>query len=202
MAEPRPRGRPRLFDEREALDAAMRVFWGEGYEGASIDTLSRAMRMPRASLYQLYRDKQGLFLATIGHYVETRIGPVVEALGPRRSLAEDLGAFYERVIALATADPQTPGCLISCVLADAAGASPAFRAELARRYDGLEARLEARFRAAGWGEEGETGARAAAGLAAAIARGLMLRARSGAGISDLTPIARAALAALLRPDPG
>lgn len=200
MSDPRPRGRPRLFDEREALDAAMRVFWAEGYEGASIDRLCRAMGMPRASLYQLFGDKQGLFLAAVSHYVETRIAPVTAALGPRGTLAEDLGAFFEQVIALATADPQTPGCLISCVLADAAGATPAFRAELARRYDGMEARIEARFRAAGWGEDGQTGARAAAGLAAAIARGIMLRARSGAGVSELAPIARAAQAALLRPD--
>ncbi|TCM87088.1 TetR/AcrR family transcriptional regulator [Rhodovulum steppense] len=199
IADPRPRGRPRQFDERAALDAAIRVFWAAGYDGASIDRLCRAMRMPRASLYHLYGDKQGLFLAAIGQYVETRIVPVVAALGPCGTLAEDLAAFFEQVIALATADPGTPGCLISCVLADAAGANPAFRAELARRYDGMEARLAARFRAAGWDETGETGAPAAAGLAAAVARGLMLRARSGAGAGELAPVARAAQAALLRP---
>lgn len=199
MADPRPRGRPRLFDEREALDAAMRVFWAEGYEGASVDKLSRATRMPRASLYQLYGDKQGLFLAAIGHYVETRIAPVTGALGPRGTLAEDLGAFFEQVIALATADPQTPGCLISCVLADAAGATPAFRTELARRYEGLEARIEARFRAAGWTDADHSPA-AAAGMVAAVARGLMLRARSGADATRLAPIARATVAALAQPE--
>ncbi len=29
---PRPRGRPRSFDEREVLQKAIRVFWAKGYE--------------------------------------------------------------------------------------------------------------------------------------------------------------------------
>ncbi|MCA1775587.1 MAG: TetR/AcrR family transcriptional regulator [Loktanella sp.] len=49
---PRPRGRPRAFSTDQALDAAVRVFWAEGYDGASMDRLCRETRMPRASLYR------------------------------------------------------------------------------------------------------------------------------------------------------
>jgi len=42
----RPRGRPRSFDEREALEKAVRVFWAKGYDAVTIDDLV-ACRWPK-----------------------------------------------------------------------------------------------------------------------------------------------------------
>ena len=44
------RGRPRGVDPTQALDAAVRVFWTQGYDGASVDRLCRATGMTRSSL--------------------------------------------------------------------------------------------------------------------------------------------------------
>lgn len=187
-----PRGRPRAFRTEQALDAAMRVFWSEGYEAASIDRLCRQTGMPRASLYQDFGDKKGLFLAAIDRYVETCIGPVAEALGPCGTLESDLSAFFREVVDLATKDKQTPGCLISCVLAEVAGANITFRQELDRRFSALEDRIARRL-----AEEPALNAkqdlRAQAGMLAAVARGIMLRARSGAQAKDLLGIAAVAV---------
>jgi len=208
MAEGRARGRPRGFDEGPALDAAVRLFWAEGYESASVDRLCRAMRMPRATLYDRYGGKEGLFLAAVARYADTRIAPVLAALGPAGALREDLSAFFEAVLALATRNPDAPGCLVSCALADAAGAHPGFRAELAARYAAMERRIAARLRAGGWTAPAPTSPDAAASLAASVARGLMLAARSGAKATELRPTADAAVRAILAldaergPDPG
>ena len=35
----RPPGRPRSFDERDALEKATQVFWSKGYDGVTIDDL-------------------------------------------------------------------------------------------------------------------------------------------------------------------
>ncbi len=189
---PRPRGRPRGVTPDQALDAAVRVFWSQGYGAASIDRLCRKTGLSRASLYQDFGGKDGLFLAAIAHYVETRIGPVADALGPCGTLKTDLSAFFGAVVDLATRDASTPGCLISCVLAEVAGASHRFRQELDRRFSALEDRIASRL-----DHDDTTDAsmetRALAGMLAAVARGIMLRARSGAQPEDLLRIADAAV---------
>jgi TetR/AcrR family transcriptional repressor of nem operon len=193
----RPRGRPRGVKPEQALEGAMRVFWAEGYDAASIDRLCRATGMPRASLYQDFGGKEGLFLAAIAHYVDTRIGPLADALGPSGSLEADLSTFFAEVVALATGDSRTPGCLISCVLADVAGANDTFRQELDRRFTALEDRIAQRLdQEAAYGVT--TDKRALAGMLAAVARGIMLRARSGAQAQDLDKIARVAVRASAR----
>lgn len=194
----RARGRPRGFEPQEALDTAMRVFWARGYDGASIDRLSRAMKMPRASLYHLFGDKEGLFLAAIARYAETRIASVVAAIGPRHRLADDLRAFFAAVVDLATSEPEAPGCLVSCVLADAAGANPAFRAELDQRFRALEKRIASRLETGI--DELEAGAdtEVLAIMLASVSRGIMLRARAGSGRAELHAVGAATVDLICR----
>lgn len=174
----------------------MRMFWSEGFDASSIDRLCREMGMPRASLYQTFGGKEGLFLAAIAHYVDTRMEPVVDALGPRRTLQSDLSAFFDAVVDLATRDSSTPGCLVSCVLAEVAGASDTFRHELDSRYSALEDRIACRLRHEATLCQ-STDPQALAGMLAALARGIMLRARSGAPAEDLQGIARVAVRSVI-----
>lgn len=192
----RQRGRPSGFDRQTALEAAMRSFWAEGYEAASIDRLCRAMNMPRASLYQLFGDKQGLFLSALGRYGETRVSRVIAALGPKGTLAEDLSAFFDEVIYLASSDRETPGCLISCVLAEAAGTNPVFTVELDRRFVAMEKQIEARLQLAPWPANAKISPGAVAGMIASVARGMTLKARSGQTADELKPVAQAAVTAV------
>ena len=103
-------GRPREFDRERALDAAMRVFWKHGYEGASLTALTDAMDINRPSLYAAFGDKATLFREAVARY---GVGPgryVRRALGQptARLVAETL---LRGAIAMAT-DPANPaGCL-------------------------------------------------------------------------------------------
>ena len=195
---PKPRrGRPRSVTSAEALDAAMRVFWAAGYDAATVDRLCHATRMPRASLYQDYGGKEGLFLAAIAHYVDTQLGPVADALGPNGTLEADLSAFFDAVVALATRNSQTPGCLIACALADAAGTNETFRRELDSRFSALEDRIAHRLSAAD-ADASTDEVHTLAGLLAAVARGIMLRARSGTPAEALAAIGQRAVLDIAR----
>lgn len=178
----------------------MRLFWARGYAAAGIEDLTRAMGVPRSSLYQTFGDKQGLFLAAVEHYARTRLAPMLAALEGGGSLADDLAAFMAAVVRAATADAATLGCLVSCALADCAGENDRMRAELAARFDRAEAAIAARLeRARAAGElPAPTDCAALAGVLAAVSRGIMLRARSGAPAAALQPVANAALALTLR----
>lgn len=190
---PRPRGRPRGFERHTALDAAVRVFWSEGYDGAAINRLSRDMRVPKASLYQEFGDKEDLFVAAIGRYVETRLSAIVQALEQSGTLEADLEQFFDAVATLATSDPTTPGCLIACALADAASNNLRLREELAARFAELETLLQARLEAEHTAFDDALNPRVAAILLASVARGLTLQARAGADRETLRQVGQAAV---------
>ncbi|HVE15474.1 MAG TPA: TetR/AcrR family transcriptional regulator [Chthoniobacterales bacterium] len=61
-------GRPRLFDEAEALEKAMEIFWRHGYDAASISELTTAMGINPPSLYAAFGNKEELFLRVLDHY--------------------------------------------------------------------------------------------------------------------------------------
>ena len=67
----RPRGRPRSFDERDALEKATQVFWSKGYDGVTIDDLVAGMGVGRPSLYAVFGDKRTIFLRVLRAYAET-----------------------------------------------------------------------------------------------------------------------------------
>ena len=194
---PRPRGRPRKVTREAALEAAMQVFWAEGFEGASIDRLSRAMGVPRATLYQEHGDKEGLFLGALGHFTRTRLQVPMAALAGPGPLRADLLRFYEAVIDMALSADRAPGCLMASALSDAAGANLRLRAELDRHYTGLEKVLTRRFAAARAELAApDTPPETLALLAASVARGMMLRARAGSDRATMQAACRAAVAAL------
>src|SRR5213079_644263 len=67
-APKRPRGRPRSFDREQALDRAMDVFWRQGFEGASLSDLTKAMEINPPSLYAAFGDKEQLFIEAMERY--------------------------------------------------------------------------------------------------------------------------------------
>ena len=118
-------GRPRQFDEAAALDAAMQLFWRQGYESTSLDQLRQAMGdLSSASFYGAFRSKEALYRRAMAQYLATH-GQVVaslsdEACAPREALRSALlnSARLQTDAAL----PQ--GCML--VLSTANG-SPASR---------------------------------------------------------------------------
>jgi AcrR family transcriptional regulator len=58
-------GRPRQFDEMEAVRVAAAVFRRNGYASTSVDQLVEATGVHRGSLYGVFGSKYGLFLRVL-----------------------------------------------------------------------------------------------------------------------------------------
>lgn len=62
--------RSREFDEDDALEKALAVFWRQGYEATSIQDVVDATGVQRQSLYNTFGDKHALYLRALRRYAQ------------------------------------------------------------------------------------------------------------------------------------
>jgi AcrR family transcriptional regulator len=112
---PKPRGRPRSFDEAEALEKATQVFWSKGYDGVTIDDLVAGMGVGRPSLYAVFGDKRAIFLRVLKAYAERKGAAAAKALLSPKTLRDSLAGFLRFAVESATEKGSARGCLMVCV---------------------------------------------------------------------------------------
>jgi len=179
-------GRPRAFDADRALDCALRVFWRNGYEGASLPALTKAMGINRPSLYAAFGNKEALFRKAVERYQRGPASYAHKAL-KMPTAREVVEALLEGAVALLT-KPQNPGGCLMVQGALACGeTADGIRRQLASlRAAGVVA-IRRRFQRAI--DEGDLPASAdASGLArfvATVMHGLAVQAASGASRKEL-----------------
>jgi AcrR family transcriptional regulator len=111
----KPRGRPRSFDERGALEKATKLFRSKGYDAVTIDDLVEGMGVGRPSLYSVFGDKRTLFLRVLRAYAETKGARAAKALFSPPSLRDSIAGFLRDAVETATEEGSAPGCLLICV---------------------------------------------------------------------------------------
>ena len=111
----RSRGRPRSFDEKDALEKATRVFRSKGYDGVTIDDLVAGMGVGRPSLYSIFGDKRTIFLRALRAYSEAHGARAAKALFSPPTLRASIAGFLRNAVETATEEVSAPGCLIVCV---------------------------------------------------------------------------------------
>ena len=112
----RPRGRPRKFDEGEALDRATKVFWAKGFDGATVDDLVAATGVGRPSLYATFGDKETLFMRCLEHYGRSVGALALQALHAAPDVREAVRGFLRQAVENATGEGTPRGCLMACVV--------------------------------------------------------------------------------------
>ena len=188
------RGRPRAFDPDEALERAMHVFWAKGYEGASLSTLTRAMRINRPSLYGAFGNKEQLFRKVLDRYMDGPVGYFGKALAvPKaRDVVEEIFLGAARM----ADDPRIPaGCLM--VQGALACGNASARKEVAARRAAAEAALRRRLQRAK--REGDLPKNAdpaeLAHYVMTVVRGMAVQSADGANPDQLRRVAQIALRA-------
>jgi AcrR family transcriptional regulator len=174
----------------------MKVFWKQGYEGASLSDLTAAMGINRPSLYAAFGDKAALFCRALDRYDEITSGYIQQALNEStaRAVAEKL---MRGAVDFATC-PQNPrGCMSLQGGLAGSPASESIRSELAARRDAGEKLVRQRFRRAQAEGDLPPGASPAdlARYVVTVVRGLAVQASSGAGREELRRVIQMAMRA-------
>ena len=169
-------GRPRGFDEDQAVQAAIGVFAERGYDGTSVDDLVASLGVHRNSLYKTFGSKGGLYTRALRWHVEHQVRPLVAAVAAAGDITEALHR------ALAT-DAARPGFdLLLRAAVERAPADPEV-AEMVNRCLGELDEALGRVLIAEQPSADKT-ARVAALTTALTATVLGLRLRARAGASD------------------
>lgn len=115
-------GRQKGFVQSEALHAAMLVFWKQGYVGASLVDLTKAMGINKPSMYATFGNKEQLFVAAANYYLEELAMPHIAKLHQSGKPLLVRLKDYLMSIAEMVSDPDFPGgCFVSMSASEAAG---------------------------------------------------------------------------------
>lgn len=190
-------GRPRQFDEQQALDAAMHVFWKRGFEAASIDELLDAMRLNAGSLYSTFGDKRKLFEKAFQNYVSQLFAASSETLNGPGTPLENLRTFVAGWGDI-SARTDSRGCLLSHTIIEFARTDDPILSEAVKLMTKIQRAFEKSLRAAKRTGElpAETNTKDLAAFLMSTAHGLSVLARSGADEEVIRGVVRTALTLL------
>ncbi|ANN73373.1 TetR/AcrR family transcriptional regulator [Bordetella bronchialis] len=195
-------GRPREFDEGQALEQAMQCFWQHGYEATSVRDLAGHMNLTSASVYNAFGDKRELYRRALEHYIDISIADRIERL-QRKPAVEAIQGFFDELIERSLTDPERKGCMLVNSALEMAPRDPGLRelvAEVLRRIETFFRRCVE----AGQRDGSITSAQPAADLARmllGVQLGLRVLARSRPEPALLRGMVRAAVASLTPASP-
>jgi AcrR family transcriptional regulator len=199
------KGRPRGFDEEQAIDSAMRVFWEKSYEGATMTDLTEATGLNRSSIHAAFGSKEGLFLKVVERYWEGPLSHIPKALA-EQALPGVVEALFRGTVNFLSTRGNPKGCLsIHGALVCGTNGERVMQI-VAERRKTTESMIKKRIQQAQ--REGElrreVNAADYARYIAAIITGLVVQSLNGANRAELTRLADMALQFLERSsfDPG
>ena len=106
-------GRPRSFDDAEAIAAATRAFRVHGYAAATPQLLAAAVGIGKGSLYNAFGSKHDLFITCLQRYSDDEYAALTEQLDQDgEDIRTRVRAAFEAAIAVDRQTPDPAGCLI------------------------------------------------------------------------------------------
>jgi AcrR family transcriptional regulator len=137
--------RTRQFEERQALMAAMLVFWEKGYEGTSIQDLEQAMGLKRTSIYNAFGNKRSLFERVVACYKESVMGALFTALDGAPDIRTGIKRLLNGALDIHFNEDYPGGCLVVLSVLESGQHDEQSSAALANIIKELKRGLQARL---------------------------------------------------------
>ena len=104
--------RTKEFNEDQALDKAIEIFWHKGYNGTSAQDLVTHLGLSRSSLYDTFGDKQKLFAQSLRRYQKNAQNQIVELFDQSTNIKETLQDIFKQAVIESLEDRITKGCFM------------------------------------------------------------------------------------------
>lgn len=178
-------GRPRTFDTEGALDAALELFWKNGYRVTTARELEHALGLNASSIYNAFGSKEALLVEALSRYESRITSDLIEPLEHSSAGLAAIEAFFDALGEWITSDGRR-GCMLVNMMAEDGGATEA----VASRVRAYRRRLQRAFagglaRAASAGELDGSDVDTRADLLMCQVFGLNIAARGGAKTPEL-----------------
>ncbi|MEU9118370.1 TetR/AcrR family transcriptional regulator [Streptomyces sp. NPDC048506] len=187
------------FNPDVVLDDAIQIFWRQGLPTTGIQALVTATGVSRSSLYATFGNKDGLYTAALGRYIDQHSVPAFAQLSSAGSGLTAIEEFFGGLIDVRCSGPVAGwGCMVTNAYAGPECADPGIRTLLEEHHSTLQSAMRtALATAAGLGQlQPSTDLDDAAAVLATLAYGVNLRSRAGADARSLTDTVTAALGPL------
>ncbi|AVX05478.1 HTH-type transcriptional repressor ComR [Maritalea myrionectae] len=189
--EKRPRGRPKQFDEKTAIQKATDLFRRAGYDGVRIDQLAKEMGLNKPSFYRAFGDKAQLFERVAQTYMEDVWAEWQKGVEGARSLYEAIERTLDiSITRFAAAAPSRSGCLVLTTMPAAAGEHDQIQKSLHQFLNAAQVqiaeKLTAQFPA--HFEGADLSADELASLINSTLHSLAIQARGGASLDELQKV--------------
>lgn len=189
-------GRPRAFDRDAALQAAVEVFWRQGFLATSMNDLCAAMGIRSPSLYAAFGSKEALYAEAIGRYSAAADEMIWNHVDGSATVREGMQtALLAAAGVVAGREGMPSGCMVTLATGEECPGGSPDTARYAR--EGSLAKLRAGLqRAMAAGELPQTTIiDRLARFYLGVVQGMAIQGRDGADLADLQDMARTAMAA-------
>lgn len=103
--------RPVEFNKAKAVEAAMLLFWKQGYTATSLSQLLNAMAIGRSSFYAAFGDKRSLYIETLLLFAE-RTNSILSDVREQENPALAIKLFFEYTLFEVPERRMRRGCML------------------------------------------------------------------------------------------
>ncbi|PXY46738.1 TetR/AcrR family transcriptional regulator [Flavobacterium hydrophilum] len=104
--------RTKEFNEDQALDKAIEIFWHKGYNGTSAQDLVSHLSLSRSSLYDTFGDKQKLFVKSLLRYQKKAQDQIIKLFEESENIRQTLKDIFKQAVLESLEDRITKGCFM------------------------------------------------------------------------------------------
>jgi TetR/AcrR family transcriptional repressor of nem operon len=100
------------FNKEKVLEAASHIFKQKGYNGTSIDEILKATGLSRSSLYDSFKDKHSLYLASLEYYNQ-QVHETYDTVDKKKlNGMQKIESLFKEVVNHLVDNPNDNGCLM------------------------------------------------------------------------------------------